>query len=65
MLLEEIRENTIERELPKKFRDQKRKQREEQKMPEKRAQLDNISILNRPRNDKQDQQMKELCQYQV
>jgi hypothetical protein len=65
VLLEEIRENTIERELPKKFRDQKRKQREEQKMPEKRAQLDNISILNRPRNDKQDQQMKELCQYQV
>ncbi len=65
MLLEEIRENTIERELPKKFRDQKRKQRDEQKIPEKRAQLDNISILNRPRNDKQDQQMKELCQYQV
>jgi hypothetical protein len=65
VLLEEIRENTIERELPKKFRDQKRKQRDEQKIPEKRAQLDNISILNRPRNDKQDQQMKELCQYQV
>ena len=65
VLLEDIRESTMERELPTKFRDQKRTQREERKTPVPRALLDHISVLNRPRNDKQDQQMKELFQYQV
>jgi hypothetical protein len=63
--LEKIREITSERELPQKFREIIIKQEIVTPEPTNKLVFENVSILNRLRNDKQDRQMEELLQYQV